>query len=199
MRKLSALLLFAFLATLVLAIPAPAATLQEGWYANVAGLWVYQYDQWGYPFIRSAGSFYNTPPGQYGPFQVTDGTYHSSGERYVSVPAQVSAGPSDTLAIPVSFGMTLGEQIAYMQISWGTNYDPSQMRLQLWRQRYDGSDQLVWSELGSGVQGGAEYIHYGNIFEGDYYFEVEVVPEPQAIGYMLLAFFPAMLGLKRRR
>lgn len=113
MKRLSAFLLFAFLAVLVLAIPAPAADLQAGWYAKVPTVSIWQYDDQGRLFLRADGYFYDTPPGQYGPFLVTDGPYHASYWREAHVPTNAyGVGPTASLIMPLSFGMTIGEPIA---------------------------------------------------------------------------------------
>ena len=94
--------------------------------------------------------------------------------------------------------MTIGEPIAWIEMVWATNYDPSQMRLELWRQRYDGSNQLVWAELRTGVQGGAANIHFDQALEGPYYFKVAVIPEP--CGATILSFsIGALLVMLRKR
>ena len=45
MKRLSAFLLFAFLATLVVAIPAHAVQLQAGWYAMFGGVSMEGFDE----------------------------------------------------------------------------------------------------------------------------------------------------------
>jgi hypothetical protein len=175
-----------------------AADLQEGWYANTWGVHVYEYDDQGRSFLRALGYFYTTPPGQYGPFLVTGGSDDREYKRYVSVPAQAIAEPSDTLTMRIDFGMTIGESVAWIELPWATNYDSTQMRYSLWRDRYGDAQELVWSQPISGMQNGYVYVGQDTVYEGAYYLKVEVVPEPQA-GCSLLVMIPVMLGLRRRR
>ncbi|HET6456697.1 MAG TPA: PEP-CTERM sorting domain-containing protein [Armatimonadota bacterium] len=199
MKRLSAFLLFAFLASLVLTIPAPAADLQEGWYVRVSSVHIWQYDQLNDPFIRDEGDFYDTPPGQYGPFQVSDGTYHSTIDRWVSVPSAISAGPGDSLVMPLTFGMTLGEPIAYLGFYWETNYDPSQMRLEFWQENYYTSVQeLLWAQTLSSYRYGGATPLTDATYEGQFFVKIAVIPEPSS-----MIIFSAGLGilsaLRRRR
>lgn len=199
MRKLSVFLLFAVLVSLVLAIPAPAANLQAGWYVRVSSVHIWQYDQLNSPFIRDEGNFYDTPPGQYGPFQVSDGTYHSPIDRWVSVPATVSAGPGDSLIMPLTFGMTLGEPIAYLSFYWETNYDPSQMRLEFWRQNYYTSVQeLLWAQTLSGYRYGGATALTNATYDSQYFVKVAVIPEPSSM-IIFSAGLGILLALRRRR
>ena len=198
-RLLLYLICAAVLLQLIPAIPASAATLQAGWYANTWGVHVYEYDDQGRSFLRALGYFYSTPPGQYGPFLVTGGPDDRQYERFVSVPAQAIADPSDTLAMRIDFGMTIGESVAWIELPWATKYDSTQMQYSLWRDRYGGTQELVWSQPLGGTQNGYAYVSYDTVYEGAYYLKVEVVPEAQVIGYMLVAAFPMILGLKRRR
>lgn len=183
-----------------LAMPAHAADLQAGWYVKVSSVYIDQYDQQGNLFIREQGFFYSTPPGQYGPFQVTDGTYHNPGERYVSVPATVSAGTGDSLVMPLSFGMTLGEPIAYLSFGWETNYDPSHMRLEFWRENYYTSVQeLLWAQSLSGYRYGGAAALTNATYDSRYFVKVAVMPEPSS--FMVLAAGVGLLSgvLWRRR
>lgn len=175
--RLSAFLVLTILVSLVLAIPAPAADLQAGWYANISNVTVYR--DAGPPLgiiSRATGYFYRTLPGRYGPFQVTDGAYHSYSERLAFLPTAVNANPSDGLLMPLSFGMTIGEPIAYVQISWSTNYDPIQMHLEIWRTRSNGQQELVWFQPVGGRKYGSAAVLYDTVLEGPYFIKVAVAP-----------------------
>lgn len=176
MKRLSAFLLFALLATLILAASAPAADLQAGWYAHVSGITVYQYDYYGYPYIRASGWFV-TPPGAYGPFVLTDGPYHSRSYREASVLADAQGvGPSSSLDLPVGTGMTIGEPIAWISIGWETDYDPIQMRLEFWHTKSNGQQELVWFQPTGGHKYGSADVLYDTHLEGLHFFKLAVAP-----------------------
>lgn len=200
MKKLSAVLLFVCLATLMLAIRAPAVTLEQGWYANVSTVQVFGYDDEGRPVGRAGGYFYDTPPGQYGPFMVTNGPYHSYSERDVSVPAQVSAGSADSLTMIPSFGMTIGERIAWVEFAWETDYIAGQMRLELWRTRYSGAQELVWAQQLSNHHYSFATVLNDSEVEGPLFFKVAVIPEPSSFISVItgLAFFVSAWRIRRR-
>jgi len=196
MKRLALILVIAGLVCLAQA--GQAATLQADWYAKVNMLYVFTYGDYG-PQLHAEGYFYQTPPGQYGPFLVTDGPCHEAYARYVSVPTDVSGvGQGSSLTLPVSIGMSTCDPIAYVYFSWATRYDPSQMHLDLWRTRADGTDECLWSQLQSGVRGGEAYVAYDSLLEGPYYFRVSVVPEPSSVACLAVALI-SMLGLMRKR
>ena len=175
MRKLSIYVGMLCVASLLVAASTRSATLEEGSYASVSHVAVYQYFDWG-ETLRATGYFYNTPPGHYGPFSVSDGQYHSYTERSASVPMRTFSEPSDSLIMPVSFGMTVGEPIAYMQIGWATDYDPIQMRLEFWRTRSNGQQELVWFQPKGGPKYGSVGVLYDTNLEGLCFFKVAVAP-----------------------
>jgi hypothetical protein len=185
MRKLSALLLFAFLASLMLAIPAPAANLEAGWYARIQGIMLYTYDYLGNPTLADDGYFHQTPPGQYGPFLVTGGPDNVEYTRYISVPTGASAGPEATLDMPISFGIMPGTKIAFLSTTIGTNYSSSQMYLDLWRTQYDGTHELIWEQRLGGQQSFSGHIANDIYFEGPFHFTLNVVPEPCGVALFL--------------
>jgi hypothetical protein len=199
MRKLSVFLLFAVLLTLVLAIPAPAADLQAGWYARMYGIHVIQYDAYGQPYIRATGWFV-TPPGTYGPFALTDEPFHSRDSREVTVPADVSGvGPSANLDLPIGTGMTIGDPIAWVEFFWETDYDASQMRLELWRGRYGGSTERVWSQQQSDHRYWSESLLHNTELEGELFFRIAVVPEPSSLAMFLAGVGTAAALMRKRR
>ena len=199
MRKLSALLLFAFLASLVVAIPAPAADLQAGWYAWPLSVQVMADDGTGYPYLRASGWF-TTPPGTYGPFAVSQGDYPQTLWRRATVTSDVNGlGPGDSLILPMGFGMTIGERFMYIHVSWGTDYDASQMRLELWRNRYGGVTERVWAQELSGIRSGSVDTLYGGEFEGTFFYKIAVVPEPSALVCLASLSGLSALALRWRR
>jgi hypothetical protein len=73
------------------------------------------------------------------------------------------------------------------------------MYLQLWRHRYSEPDTLVWDQKLSGIAAGSEDVAYNTTYEGQYYFKVNIVPEPST-ALCLVAALGCLLGtLKRRR
>ena len=174
-----------FLAVLLLLMVVPmvgqAADLQAGWYAKIITVNVYGYDYQGMPSLIGGGYFYNSPTGQYGPFHVGGPQARIYDERDISVPSSVAnVGADQSLVLPLSIGMSVGSQIAYISISWATCYQADSMCLALWRQRSSGTDSLVWQQSLSGTQGNTTHVAYNTVLEGPYYFKVDVVPEPSA-------------------
>ena len=200
MKRLSAFLLFAVLVSLIAAIPAPAADLQAGWYAWPFSPQIFIDDGLGNPTLRSSGDFI-TAPGTYGVFTVTGGPFGSTSWRKATVTLSVNGvGPSDSLVLPLVFTMNLGEPFLYMDISWGTEYDASQMRLELWRSRYDGSTERVWTQGLSGPQSGGPRLLYDGVYEGAFYYQVTVIPEPSAaMALLALLSMGGVAHLLRRR
>jgi hypothetical protein len=168
MKRLSAFLLFAFLATLMLAIPALAADLQEGWYAWPMSVDVYA--------------------------DVAGGPYGDTGWRKATVTSNAyGAGPADSLLLPMGFGMTIGERFMYIHVSWATDYDATQMQLELWRNRYGGATERVWAQPLSGTRSGSFDTLYGGEFEGTFFYRVAVIPEPASC--LSLATMVSIMGL----
>lgn len=199
MKKVCVLLPLVLL-LLLPAFSSQAADLQEGWYAHIIYVDVWTYDDFGQPVLRGGGGFYDTPPGTYWPFLVTDGQYHSWYERNILVPTSVSGVATDhSLMIPMFLPLSVGEKIAYLAMPWETDYDADEMYLQLWRKRLDGSNELVWEQTQSGQQSGGSMLSYDSVFEGPYYFKVNVVPEPSSIECLLMALLPLAHIARRRR
>ena len=184
------------LLSLALSGPLPAANLQAGWYAWPFGVQVYADDGTGWPYQRAMGSF-TTNPGTYGAFTLTGGPFGDTGWRKATVTSNVyGLGPGDSLILPMAFGMTIGERFMYIHFSWGTDYDASQMRLELWRNRYGGVTERVWAQELSGVRSGAVDTLYGAEFEGTFFYKIAVVPEPSAA--MCLVVFAGLTGFAVR-
>lgn len=197
MKKM--LLTITILVLASIAVPIHAADLQAGSYVTVHAVHIWQFSG-GEPYVR-AGGWFNTAPGQYGPFNVTDGPYHARSERDVTVPLQVSgAGPSDSLELPMGFGMTIGEPVAWIDFSWETDYDANQMYLELWRYRYAGNAERIWSQQLSGRH--YEYtthMLYLSEFEGNLFFKVNVLPEPSSLAVLAAGLAASGLAFWRRR
>jgi len=198
MKKISILVVTALLLCFGFAGSARAADLKAGWYSNLISVGVFQYV--GGEYVGRASGWFLTPPGQYGPFQVTNGPYHSDGERDVTVPTDAfGVGPDASLELPMGFGMTIGEPIAYINFSWGTDYDATQMYAELWRHKYGGSTERVWSQQLSGQHGDYTKIWMWGEYEGNFFYRVNVVPEPQSILGVFTGVGMLALAWRRRR
>lgn len=198
MKKLAVIL--AVVSLLVLAQASQAVDLKAGWYANIRGVNIYTYDIHDQPQLVGGGYFYQTPLGQYGPFVVTDGPYHEAFGRYISVPTDVTnVGPNQNLTVPLMMGLSAGTKIAFLELSWQTNYDPTQMYLDLWHTRQDGTSELLWSQKQPGAHGDADYTAYDTIIEGPFYFRVNVVPEPSCAAGLVFGMLALVPLAKIRR
>jgi hypothetical protein len=195
MKRVCGLLLVAFAAS-VLLVPstAHAADLQAGWYANILAISTWLYGSEGY---RPGPVGWFTTQGQYGPFTATGGSYDT--HSYVSVPTTAyGIGSGQSLVLPVS-AMYTSEPVAYVLFTYQTYYDPSQMRLELWRNRSDGSQELMWSQLQQGHQLNSFSVAHDSVYEGPFYFKVSVVPEPSSIVCVLTALGCLSSVARRRR
>ena len=179
MRKPAVLL--AVMIVLTLGQACQAADLQAGWYAKLGGVALFGWDgvqergiDW--HFVGGLGTF--------GPFEVTnpDPVWP---ERTVSV-------PDDALEVVPGTGVWLwGEPevtvdfvVQAVSIFWDTDYDATQMRLELLMYNETEGFALLWSQTQSGYYGGA-----GNVL-GEYQtipmgyapvFRVRAVPEPSSL------------------
>lgn len=180
---------------------AQAADLKAGWYVNIDTVDVYSYMAGsGQVYLRSESSFSDTP-GEYGPFLVTNPSTMFNTRRNISVLNDVDGvSPDQSLVLPMMFGFVPGDRIAYFSVAIGTNYDSSQMWLQLWRKHVEGTpDELVWENTQSGPGGFSGHIANNTIYTGQYYFKVNVVPEPSGPACLLLGVVPLISLVRRRR
>lgn len=156
---------------------ATAGDLQAGWYAKIYSPYVYVPGQWG-PQLRTEGYFYGSPTGQYGPFKLT-GQGGSSDYTYRDVSVLADApgvDPSQSLIMPVDIPLSYGTPIAYIGLSCQTNSDPIQMRLEFWRTRANGQDELVWFQRAGGVNYLSQEVLHERPLEGPCFFKVAVAP-----------------------
>lgn len=203
-RAVKAVCVFLILLSIGILLPvgsAQAADLQAGWYAYIDAVHVYSYDDLGQLLLVGGAQFYDTPPGQYGPFTVTDGQYHSWYQRSISVPSSVyGVGSDQSLILPMLLPLSVGQEIAFLEIGIGTNYDSSQMYLQMWRQHLEGGpDELIWERKQSGIGGFSGNIAYDTVYTGPYYFKVNVVPEPSSFIGLLVVAVPVLHIARRRK
>lgn len=173
-----------------------AADLQAGWYANVYMASIYTYGEYG-PQLCCNGAF-SIPCGDYAPFTVTDEPYQMPDTRSVGVTADVyGVGHDSSLWMPISFGIATGTEIAFVNVSWATNYDPNQMVLEFWREHNDGEWELGWCQPLPGSQVGETQVFFDTAIEGDYAFRVNVVPEPHGFAAVFVGL-AAVSALRRR-
>lgn len=184
---------------LALAQAASAANLQAGWYASMYSMQYYAYDRNGLPQLLGSGEF-QTVPGQYGPFTLTDGPFHWSRSREVEVLSSVTGvGSRASLVLPVAGGLDSSQCLAYVEFGWRTNYDPSQMRLELWHNKMEGSAELLWQQILAGTRTGYSNAAYDSTYEKGLFFRVAVVPEPSGFASLLASALAATYGITRRR
>lgn len=108
-------------------------------------------------------------------------------------------GREQSLNLYFGFGLSPADPVSYMTFSWETNFDPSQMYVELWREKRDGTQQLLWSQKQAGVQFGSEQLLYDDYVEGHYYYRVNVVPEPSSALVLLTGATALLPFLKRAR
>lgn len=185
---------------LVIPLAGQAADLQAGWYANMGVVSLYDMDTHsGIPVSAGGGYFYSTPPGTYGPFYVWGGNPHTYGERDISVPTTVSGvGADKSLTLPLYFTREQGGSLAFISFSWQTNYDASQMYLDLWQTKADGTSNLLWTQRQSGLRFDTTHVAYNTVIDGDYYFRLNVVSEPSGL-VSLLAAGAGLVCIRRRK
>ena len=195
MRK--AVVFPAVLLLLIVPVIGHAADLQAGWYVKIQGVNVYTYDYQGRPQLTAGGYFYSTPTGTSGPFLVTDPS-HFNDARWVSVPtAAYGVGTAASLTMPLSIALGQGTGIAYLSISCVTNCDPTQIYLGLYRTRYDGTTETLWSQLDD-PHGFSGDVAHDTVVEGPFYFKLNAVPEPSSLVSLILGC-GCLTRLLRRR
>ena len=184
---------------LIVPVIGQAADLQAGWYANIYTVDVYTYNYQGMPQLTTGGYFYSTPPGQYGPYNVWGGNPQVDFERDVSVPSNaLNVGGDQSLVLPLTIPLSNGTRIAYLSFAWQTDYDGSQMYLDLWRTRANGSAEQIWTQRQSGLQFNTTHVAFDATLDGPYYFKVNVVPEPPTVMPILLGIVGLALARRRR-
>ncbi len=141
----------AVLSLAVLVQTGQAADLQAGWYVKIAGVGLYGQTPEP-PYEIATGWNFTGDLGTYGPFEVSspDPVW---AERMVSVPASVSGVTPGTAvylwgepAYPVFY------DVRRVDFHIETNYDASQMQLQLLMYKPDLGYTLLWSQSRSGYQ-----------------------------------------------
>lgn len=201
MKEIAVFLVVALL-LVALAQSALAADLKSGWYVNINATALYAFVQdWGYRPL-SWPYFYQTPTGQYGPFTVTDPepfpSYNT--RRYISVQSDAyGIGTEQSLILPLYTGLSGSTQIDYLDISVGTNYDPTQMYVSLYHARTNGTNELVWGNKQLGESGFAGTVWNHSTLDDGYFFKITVVPEPSCLAGIPLGIAPLAWFVRRPR
>jgi hypothetical protein len=188
MRKAAVVL--AVLVVALLPQVGQAADLQAGWYVKLGLVMFYgtiptpPYEAW-------VGWDPSITPGAYGPFEVaTDAT------PYAPYPVVVSV-PTTQTGVPAGIGVTIHGQPA-TQFAWTatglyvpyeTNYDPSEMRIELYLHHSSGQDELIWQQMAGHRTGNVNVLDAsGRTISADdsIYFGVVAVPEPPQLMALLL-------------
>jgi MYXO-CTERM domain-containing protein len=99
----------------------------------------------------------------------------------------------------MDFYLNMGQRFLYVEIPWATDYDAAQMRLELWRTRYNGSTEQVWAQGLSDVRSGNRRVLYGAEYEGPFFYKVTVLPETSTLASLAGLLAAAALGRLRRR
>jgi hypothetical protein len=183
MKRVCVLLLLLTIALLVPVCSSQAADLQAGWFVDVGAFVVWDWD--GMFYYPRGGGYFTTPTNEYGPFTLTGPTYGSSWRRVTVTANTYGVGHDQSLILPLGCSVETGAQISYITFGWRTDYDSSQMHVELWRTGASGEDELVWSQHESGSTGDEVRIN-GSTMLGPYYYKIVVAPEPaSAIGLLL--------------
>lgn len=197
MRKLA--LAFTLVALLALPLVGHAADLQAGSYVKLGEVALFGFDP---STGRDFGIDWNftSPLGASGPFVVTqpDPLWP---QRMVSV-------PNTTLGVPAGTAVYLYGQpeavlpaaATRLDVECETNYDASQMLVELYVQHSDGHAELLWTETRSGhhTGGGNVLWPWQTISPTDaIYLRVATVPEPSS--WLALALPIVGLPWVRRR
>jgi hypothetical protein len=193
MKRLSAFLLFAFLASLVVAIPANAVQLQAGWYAEFAYVWLAG-EQWEPEYVPWEVEWLPTSPlGQQGHLLI-EGVYPSpQSSRKITITESFASEPGVIFEDSGTFDRSK-PYYSNLRVSWMTNYDGSTIQLQLYRRRAGYNDELVWRQTASGYA-----LDYGDVWNAspilpgdDVVFKLVVSPEPPG---MLVLGAGMLIGL----
>jgi len=199
MRKLALILAVAGL--LCLAQASQAADLQAGWYVKLGGVALFGIDPTLQQQVGIDWSFVGGL-GDWGPFAVTepDGSWV---QRVIAVPGNaygIASGTKvDLTGTPLSAVNFIPDTL---QFAYGTFYDVTQMRFDLYSQHSDGTLDKLYSETRSGQHTVAPTItlngRYNPAADSLIFRTTTVVPEPASIIPLALAIVCASAGRRRR-
>jgi hypothetical protein len=200
MKRLSAFLLFALLATLVVAIPASAVQLQAGWYAQFGYVGLGG-DQWDTepPQLWEEGWTPTSSLGQQGSMLVEEPNPVAPGSRRVTLTQGFAADPGiifeDAGTYPGAY-----PYYNWVTVWWQTNYDAKRLQLQLFRHHQGRPDELVWRQTTSDAA-----IGHGNVWNSyplqsgeQIVFRLAVIPEPQGLTIVSAGIVLGLALIRRR-
>ena len=197
MRKRGVLL--AVLIVLALAQACQAADLQAGWYVKLGGVALYGFDGM---YERGGDWHFEGGLGTFGPFEVTEPGVGWA-DRLVSVPTSAMGVPAGTTVYLLGEPETeVDFPVSNLLLAYETDYDATQMRVELFVHCAGGDYELLWSQNQSGYAMAIPDVLAGSgrlILPGDsIVFRVTTVPEPSQV---LALGLPAalLIGLARRR
>jgi|GEM_PF-2986515 len=174
------------------------ADLQAGWYVKLGNIAL-----WGFDPVQNrevaVGWYFTTPVGLNGPFEVTQPA-PSWPQRMVSVPTSVNVPSGTSVDLYGSLEKPITFPIYRLDVGHETDYDSSQMLVQLLVQHSNGSVELLWSEPRSGHHLGANNIlgPSETILPTDtLLFKVVAVPEPSQCAMLTISLL-GMLLMRRR-
>lgn len=180
-----------------------ASDLQAGSYANIVSTVAFYRDPNAPPYAQQLypawGEFRDVELWQNESFSVTHGPNNDDGSVYVSLATGTASAQS--LAMPVWLPLWSGAYVDHISVRWQSNYDPSEMYLELRRSRDDGGSDLLWSQTQGGTAFGDTDIGIGTLSTGSqpYYFVLNVVPEPTGLALLLPGACLFAYRIKRRR
>ena len=180
-----------------------AANLEEGWYVKLGGVGISGFTPmvgpWNYEWD------FTSPLGTTGPYTVTQPTTPDLlfTQRMVFVQnnvSNVSSGTAVDLYGQLRYAIPSNAVITGIDAIAETNYDATQMQLQLYVQHSDGSSQLLSKESRSGhhTSGFSLQLPWQAVLPTDaIFFRVVAVPEPST-GLALLLPTVGLLWIRRR-
>ena len=175
-----------------------AANLEEGWYVNLQSVTLWWDDELGY--AHPLDWQFTDVPSVCGPFTVTDpGLQRSSRIISVTADAAVPAATEVTLsgvpANPVSYCITR------IDVALETNYDATQMVLNVLAFHAGGGQDLLWTQTMSGHLLGMKTIYpmsFAPISGDSLIFRVIAVPEPASMLSLALPLLVVTSRLRRK-
>jgi hypothetical protein len=188
---------------LVLAQASQAADLAAGSYVKFGGVGLWWTDP--NTYMPSAVDWNPTiSPDTYGPFQVTTDT-----AQYAPCPVTATV-LTEQDGVPAGTGVTIYGQtdgqitqpVNRIDVALETNYDASQMQIEMYQHHASGFDELIWDQTRSGYQTGGL-----DVFQGTYktlpvgdsiYFKIVAVPEPSQAMTLIIGL-SALTAMIRRR
>lgn len=177
-----------------------AANLEEGWYVKIGAVGILGYTPnvgpWNYDWD------FTSPLGTVGPFLVTqpDPLWP---QRLISVQNlnDVPSGTAVDLFGQLRYAVPNNAVVTGISVPLATNYDATQMQLQVLIHHQSGIDDLLWSQTTSGHIMGTKDISTGkySIAAGDsLLLRVTTVPEPGSLLCLALPLLTFSLRYRRR-